>query len=61
MPYRAIVTVPIINNNNPTQCLGVLCLDSMDEQAFDSKKVQDGLRSLADRVSAILLILENYS
>jgi GAF domain len=61
MPYRAVVTVPIINNNNPNQCLGILCLDSMDEQAFDTKKVQDGLRSVADRVSAILLILENYS
>ncbi len=61
MPYRAVVTVPIINNNNPNQCLGVLCLDSMDEQAFDTKRVQDGLRSVADRVSAILLILENYS
>jgi STAS-like domain of unknown function (DUF4325) len=27
----------------------------------DTKKVQEGLRSVADRVSAILLILENYS
>jgi GAF domain len=61
MPYRAIVAVPIIDNTNPNQCLGVLCLDSMDAQAFDSKRVQDGLRSVADRLSAALLILENHS
>jgi GAF domain len=61
MPYRAIVTVPIVNNSNPNQCLGIMCLDSTDPQAFDTKKVQEGLRSVADRVSAILLILENYS
>jgi GAF domain len=61
MPYRSVVAVPIINNNEAEQCLGVLCLDSADEQAFDTKKVQDGLRSVADRVSAILLILENYA
>ena len=61
MPYRAIVVVPIINNANPSQCLGVLCLDSMDIQAFDSKRVQDGLRAVSDRISATLLILENHS
>jgi hypothetical protein len=61
MPYRSVVAVPIINNNDEQQCLGVLCLDSTDEQAFDTKKVQDGLRAVADRVSAILLILENYA
>lgn len=61
MPYRAIVAVPIIDNTNPNQCLGILCLDSMDPQAFDSKRVQDGLRSVADRISATLLILENHS
>jgi GAF domain len=60
MPYRSMVAVPIINNNNAQQCLGVLCLDSTDEQAFDTKRVQDGLRAVTDRVSAILLILENY-
>jgi transcriptional regulator with GAF, ATPase, and Fis domain len=61
MPYRAVVAVPIVDNTNPNKCLGVLCLDSMNEQAFDSKRVQDGLRSVADRISAILLILKNYS
>lgn len=61
MPYRAIVAVPIIDNTNPNQCLGILCLDSMDAQAFDSKRIQDGLRSVADRISATLSILENYS
>ena len=60
MPYRAIVAVPIVDNTDPNQCLGVLCLDSMNEKAFDSKRVQDGLRSVADRISAILLILKNY-
>jgi hypothetical protein len=61
MPYRVVVAVPIVDNTNPNQCLGVLCLDSMNEKAFDSKKIQDGLRSVADRISAILLILKNYS
>jgi hypothetical protein len=60
MPYRAIATVPIIDNTSPNQCLGILCLDSMDPQAFDSKRVQDGLQSVADRISATLLILKNY-
>jgi hypothetical protein len=61
MPYRAVVAVPIVDNTDPSQCLGVLCLDSMNEKAFDSRKVQDGLRAVADRISAILLILKNYS
>jgi GAF domain len=61
MPYRTIAVVPIIDNTNPNQCLGILCLDSMDAQAFNSKRVQEGLRSVADRISAALLILENHS
>lgn len=61
MPYRAVVAVPIIDNTKSNQCLGVLCLDSMNDKAFDSKKVQDGLRSVADRVSATILIIKSYS
>lgn len=61
MPYQAIAAVPIIDNTNPGRCMGVLCLDSKDSKAFDSKKIKEGLSSVAVRISAIFLILENYN
>jgi hypothetical protein len=55
--HWVVAGVPILDNSN--NCLGVLCLDSKNREAFDSQIVQEGIDSLANRVAAIMVILDS--
>jgi transcriptional regulator with GAF, ATPase, and Fis domain len=57
-PYRAVVSVPLITGDNPTDCLGVMCFDSENATAFDSQEVQTMLQKLGARIASILSIYQ---
>ena len=63
-PYRALVSVPIMGSDpdkpDSTRCLGVLCFDSYNEDAFDSQDVKEVLLMLASRIAAVILISEKF-
>ncbi|NTW99495.1 MAG: GAF domain-containing protein [Geobacteraceae bacterium] len=59
IPYEVFISVPILGPNRI--CLGVLCLDSIDRKAFDAPDVQNVILSLGSRISAVILIYNEFT
>jgi transcriptional regulator with GAF, ATPase, and Fis domain len=57
--YRSFICIPIVDVDNNS--LGVLSIDSKDRTAFDSKKMQELVNLIANRLSAILIVTLNIS
>lgn len=57
-PYPALITMALTTNmHDDTPSLGVLCLYSTNVQAFDSPQVRALVKSLAQRLSIIMLTM----
>jgi len=57
-PYRSFVCVPIYFKEDAIDCLGVVSFDSENPAAFDPPEVQKMLKTLANRIAALLLIYQ---
>jgi hypothetical protein len=53
-PYRSFVSVPIIGSAH--ECLGVLCLDSMNPRVFNGANMPEWLRIVSSRIAAVAMI-----
>jgi hypothetical protein len=60
-PYRTLIAIPIIvaSTDQSDRCIGVLCMYSMDSNAFDSGETQKLLVSIADRIASMCVITQN--
>jgi hypothetical protein len=60
-PYRTLIAVPMLTLSSPgvEKCLGVLCMYSLEKNAFDSKRVESLVASIADRIASVLIITES--
>lgn len=58
-PYRSFACVPLVIGDE--QCLGVLTIDSMDPDIFDSLVIRDILLRIGQRIAASVLIHEALS
>ncbi len=58
IPYQTFVNIPIIGLpiTGQTDILGILCLDSLVPNAFDSKRAKTMLETITRRVAAVLTI-----
>jgi hypothetical protein len=54
--FNSFACAPIIVGTGPNDCLGVVCVDSTDFSAFDTKDVQEILIRLGRYIGAALLI-----
>lgn len=55
-PYKVFAAVPIVSN--PGKCIGVLCIDSMVQAAFDSEKVNHLLLAVAHRLATAMSVTQ---
>lgn len=61
-PFRSFASVPILTVDSarrPTECLGVLCIDSTENDTFDNPEDRQLLLIIANRLSALLRIYQH--